>query len=508
MRYYLGLDNGGTMTKAALYTKTGEEIGVAAVETAMFSVSPGFTERDMVEMKDANFEVIRKLLTKTKVDAKDIVGVACCGHGKGLYLWGKNNEPVRAGIISTDNRAWEYPENWKKDGTAKKVFQKTYQQILACQPVSLLAWLKDHEPEIMDDIKWVFECKDYVRFCLTGEPYAEITDYSGANLINLETRGYDEDLLKLFGLSEIRDCLPPIKTSTDICGYITEDVAKETGLISGTPVMGGMFDINACALAVDAAHEDRICMIAGTWSINEYIRKTPVVDGSVALNSIFTLPEYYLIEESSPTSAGNNEWFIKTMLPELKDIAEQEGKSIYDITNAWVKSIPVDEFCPIFLPFLMASNVHPNAKGSFIGMSNYHNRAHMVKGIYEGIAFSHRYHLDKLLASRTDPVSCIRLAGGVAHSDEWIQIFADVMGYPIEVVDIGETGTLGCAMNVAVALGDYDSYETAADNMINVREAVLPIDSNESIYKDRYAVYMKIIDALDPVWTDMQKLID
>ena len=86
-----------------------------------------------------------------------------------------------------------------------------------------------------------------------------------------------------------------------------------------------MFDIDACALAVNVTDEENICMIAGTWSINEYLRKEPVTDGSVLMNSLFCLPEYYLIEESSPTSAGNNEWFIRQLLPELKAAAEGHG---------------------------------------------------------------------------------------------------------------------------------------------------------------------------------------
>ena len=72
-------------------------------------------------------------------------------------------------------------------------------------------------------------------------------------------------------------------------------------------------------------------MIAGTWSINEYVRRMPVMDGSVRMNSLFCLPEYYLIEESSPTSAGNNEWFLQQMLPELRQQAAAEGRSIYEI---------------------------------------------------------------------------------------------------------------------------------------------------------------------------------
>ena len=116
MKYFLGLDNGGTTTKAAIYDREGKEICVASVETKMIVPAPGFVERDMDEMWEANCTVTRNALEKSGIDPADIAGVGICGHGKGLYLWGKDNRPLRNGIISTDNRAWKYTENWRKDG--------------------------------------------------------------------------------------------------------------------------------------------------------------------------------------------------------------------------------------------------------------------------------------------------------------------------------------------------------------------------------------------------------
>ena len=191
MKTYLGIDNGGTVTKAALYSVSGEELGVESVFARVLTPHPGWSERNMDEMKAGNYSVIKKLLDKTGISGDSVAGIACCGHGKGLYLWGKDGKPVRNGIISTDNRAWEYPERWSSDGTSEKVFNKTFQSILSCHPVSLLSWLRDNEPSIIEKTEWIFQCKDFVRFCLTGEARAEITDYSGSNLLNLETRQYE-----------------------------------------------------------------------------------------------------------------------------------------------------------------------------------------------------------------------------------------------------------------------------------------------------------------------------
>lgn len=107
MNYYVGLDNGGTTTKAAIFDAKGKEIATASTATKMLVPQPGFTERDMEEMWEANCLVIREALKKSGAAPADIRCVAVCGHGKGLYLWGKDGRPAYHGIISTDNPGLE-----------------------------------------------------------------------------------------------------------------------------------------------------------------------------------------------------------------------------------------------------------------------------------------------------------------------------------------------------------------------------------------------------------------
>lgn len=508
MRYYLGLDNGGTNTKAALFTPDGTQVAVESVATAALTPAPGFVERDMEDMWRDNCAVIRGVLEKSGVRAEEIAGVGLCGHGKGLYLWGKDGKSARRGILSADNRAWKYPVEWRENGTEGKAFALSCQHVMACQPVSLLAWLRDNEPETVENIRWVFECKDYVRFRLTGEARAEITDYSGSGLMDLHAKSFSKELLALFGIESVWDALPPLCASLDIAGHITPEAAALTGLLPGTPVIGGMFDIDACALAVNVTDETNICMIAGTWSINEYPRRAPITDGSVLMNSLFCLPGYYLIEESSPTSAGNNQWFIDRLLPELKAEAKTAGKSIYDILNDWVDSFAPGDFVPVFLPFLTASNVDPRARAAFVGLNASHSRREMARAVYEGITFSHRYHLDRLMRSRPDRSGTIRLAGGAARSKVWTQMFADVMNMPVETVSAEETGALGCCVAVAAALGDYKDAADAAAHMCRSVSRVLPRPDAAKVYEEKYALYLKTIECLNALWPDMQRFME
>ena len=508
MHYYIGLDNGGTSTKAALFDALGHEIGSCGTATRSIVPKPDYVELDMEEMWEANCTVIKGVLEKTGVDPREIAGLGIAGHGKGLYLWGDDDRPLRRGIPSTDNRAYEYPVRWRSDGTEAAAFEKSCQHILSCHPAALLAWIRDNEPENYKHIKYVFACKDYIRFRLTGTPGAEMTDCSGSALLNLHTADYDPELLALYGLSEIRDALPPLCRAAEICGEVTPAAAAQCGLCPGTPVIGGMFDINACAIASGVLDEEKLCMIAGTWSINEYIRRTPVLDKSVRMNSLFALPGYYLIEESSPTSAGNLEWFIRQLLPELSSKESQEGRSIHALIDEWVEEIPPQEFVPVFLPFLMASNVHPNAKGTFVGMSASHTRKHLVRSIFEDITFCHRYHYEKLIRSRGSAPAVIRLSGGAARAAVWAQMFADVMQVRVETISANETGALGCAIAAAVATGEYPTIEEAAAKMSEVAAVYDPDPALKAVYDRKYAMYVKSIDLLDGLWDDLQTLIE
>ncbi len=495
-KYVIGLDNGGTSTKAAIFDLEGHEIASKGMETRMITPKSGYTERDMEELWQANCACVRGALEKSGVDGKDVLGIAVCGHGKGLYLWGDNDAPIYNGIISTDNRAWEYPEKWHSDGTYERIHDRTCQDIMACQQVCLLAWLKDHDRAVYDRIKYVFSVKDYVRFRLTGEAYCEATDISGSGLMNVRDARFDKDILEAYGIGEMYDKLAPIRYSYENCGRITKEAAVLTGLPEGTIVAGGMFDIDACAVAVDLTIPERMCTIAGTWSINEYIAKQPIMDGTVAMNSLFAIPGYYLVEECSATSSGNMEWYLDHCMENEKI---PEGKSIYDVVNDLVASVDPKDSDLYFLPFLYGSNAHPLAKGSFVGLTMFHSKAHMLRAIYEGVAFSHKTHIEKLLSSRKPP-QAVRMAGGAVNSKLWVQIFADVLNLPIETVKGKELGALGCGMAAAIAAGVYKDYREAAEHMVHTSGIVYPDPEAAAVYQEKYETYRAVSAALDTVW--------
>lgn len=495
MPYLLGIDNGGTMTKAAIFTIDGREVVTSASETPVQSPQEGYFERDMLDMWNTTAMCIRQALRKAGICGNEIAAVGCTGHGKGLYLWGKNDRPVYHAIASTDHRAVDIIRRWNTDGTLDAASKLALQPIIDCQPVALLAWLKEHHPDVLVQVRWIFEAKDYIRFMLTGEARAEVTDYSGTGLMNLNTQSFDKELLSLFGLESLMDCLPPLCLSYDVAGHINAKAAEMTGLCEGTPVCGGMFDIDACAVAMDITRSEQLCTITGTWSINEYPANAPVRSDTSTHNSLFCIPGVYLIEESSPTSAGNLEWFLHNFMKAEKECSIKDGRSFYDEINQLVDQLSPADSNVFYMPFLYGSNTEPALPAGFFGLSGSHSAAHMLRAIYEGVAFSHLWHIEKLLAFRTPPQT-VRMAGGAVNSPVWVQMFADILNMPIETVTTKELGAKGCAMAAAIAAGIYTDYQDAADAMVTISSTIYPRKEYTEIYRKKYQCYKDLLNRL------------
>lgn len=495
-KYLIGVDNGGSDIKCAVFDLEGNELAVAGTQVPMDIPQPGFTERDAEQVWQANARVIREALEKAGISGDSVAGVGLTGYGNGMVLVDEALKPVYPAIVSTDDRAGEYCRRFKENGTERKLFPYTLQTTWSAQPAAMLPWFRDNQPEVLNKTRWVLSMKDFIRLRLTNAIAGEITDASSGCLVNLDTRNYDPCLFEILGIEDCYEKMPPILESTEVSGYITEEAAEQTGLAAGIPVAAGYFDIDANALASGVLSGDELCLIAGTWSINEYLSKDVPRDIDHKQNTVTLsyLKDYYIMEDSTPTSASNFNWFIRTLL--RPDRADVPIGQIYEECNRLVASIEPEDSQVIFVPYLFGSATHPDAQAAFLNLASGDDRGAMLRAVYEGVVFSsthHVYNLKRPIESYTKA----RLSGGVSNSEVWSQMMSDVLQIPIETLEGDEPGTKGAAMGAGVACGIFQDLEEAVEHMVHIGKTYLPRAEYGPVYAKKYKRYEAALQAVD-----------
>ena len=448
---------------------------------------------------------IREVLAKSGAKPGEIAGIGNTGHGNGVYLLDKQGRPLRNGIQSMNSRASDVVARWNQHDLHEQVFPFTLQSFWPAQPNALLVWLKENEPQNYERIGAVLMVKDYIKYRLTGEITGDYTDMSGANLMDVRKKSYSKELMALYNLSDVYDALPPLCYSSEIAGRVTPAAAEETGLVVGTPVVGGLFDVDASAIGSGVVNANHACLVMGSWSINEIITRDPIVDPTIFMTTIFADADWFITIEGSATSATNLEWFVNQCCGDERIEAKQRGISVYEICSEEVASIPAGSTNIIFHPFLYGSNVQPTARAGFYGVAGWHTRAHLLRALYEGVVFGHLSHVEKLRAAGGQ-FNAARLAGGGSRSKVWSQMFADTIQVPMEVPDGNELGARGAAISAGIGAGIYTNYLEAVQEAVTVIRVHEPDLTNTPHYLARYAEYQRLVDVMREPWEALSRL--
>lgn len=486
MNYYIGIDSGGTFMKAVLFDAKGEQHGMARVSASVINQKQGWVERDLDALWNDAVTVIKQLLNKAGVRPSDIKGISISAQGKGVYLLDKKGNNLGCGIMSSDSRSLPIVRNWLDEGIIKDLYPKTLQTLWTGHPVSIIRWIKDNQPERYEQIGSIMMAHDYLRYRFTGEIGAEITNMSESNFFNANTGAYDKQLLKMFGVEEIWDALPPLLNSQHKAGEISETVARETGLSAGTAVFGGLFDVVSTAICSGInSKEHTLNYVMGTWSVTSGITSQITQMDYNFVYGHHAVEHEYIIHEASPTSAGNYEWF--------SDYLGDNGNLNHAENQRLVEALLPAESSVYFVPFLYGSNQGLGLKSGFYGLQSHHNKGHVIQAIWEGILFCHNIHLERMRIRFPD-ASVLKVTGGPASSPVWMQMLADLTGMAVEIPEVNETGALGAAMIAMIGAGEFRSLEECRDSMEIRSSRVYPNPDNYQRYQKKYLNYRRLVE--------------
>lgn len=499
----LGIDNGLTVTKAVVFDADGTVLAVARRRVPQIIPRPHHVERDMSALWVATAEAISEALAKSG-RAADIAAVAATAHGDGIYLLDDALAPLGHGILSLDSRAAQVVAGWEADGTAQAALARTGQMPHASAPAAVLEWLRRNEPERFSRIGHVLACKDWLRYCLTGQIGTDLTEAS-TSFTDVHTQGYDADILSLFGLQSLACGLPQVARPDEVVGHITATAAGLTGLRAGTPVVAGLHDVTASALGIGGHGLGQIAIVAGTYSINETVSQAPKTDARWFCRNGLRLGEWNNMA-ISPASAANYDWFLDRLCATDRASAEAEGGLIHDQIGQEVQVALDRPSTLLFHPYLYGSPHGAGASGGFLGLRGWHDRADLLRAVIEGIAFNHRVHVDALRDGFNPAVA--RLTGGISRNPVFAQIFADVLAMPVSVSQTEEAAAWGAALCAGSGVGLFASPIADPRDLAVLGQTYHPDPARSADMARRYALHCDIAASLAPLWPRIESLAE
>jgi len=439
----------------------------------------------MHEVWSAVVRVVRAALERA--GAVRIVGVGVTGQGDGAWLVDGAGEPLGPAVLWLDARAAPRVRSWQSDGRAALVRRHTGSAVFSGALPVLLDELAEREPERLARVRRQLNCKDWIRYRLTGVIATDASEASRTYL-DVRTGSYSEELLAGLAHQRYRALLPPVLAAGEVAGTVLPGVAMSLALPEGVPVVTGLVDTAAAGAGLGCLYPGSTYAIVGTTAFVGTVRAALTLPDTVAAITLATGTNNHVIECLAPMAGTPNlDWARASLGGWGGGRAEAEREAIE--ANPGAGGV-------LYLPYAAdggerAPFVDANASAAWLGTTVRTTRGELLRAVYEGLAMSLRECMDML-----NPSGPVRLCGGGATSALLCQILADVTGRTIDRSDIEEVGAHGVAALAATHAG------LALEHWAAGSHSYLPDPALARFYAERFAAFVRVRDAIRPHWRE------
>ena len=483
-------------TRALVIDKYGHVLASGTEEHAHFaSPQPGWAEQDPRDWWRAAGLAVRKALQSGSVSADSISCVGFSGQMHGAVLLDPSDEVIRPSLIWCDQRTEKQTRELTQNLGRDRLIALTSNPAMTNFTLTKFLWVREQEPQNWQRVRKVMLPKDYVRFRLTGESAIDVADASGTLLLDVAKREWSSEILAATHID--RQLLPALFESQQVCGKISAEGARATGLAAGTPVVAGAGDQAAGAVGIGITQPGTVSATIGTSGVVFAATDRPALDPRGRLHTFcHAIPERWHVMGVTQAAGLSLRWFRDQF-----GAAQSDGGDPYDRLSEEAARVPAGCDGLFWAPYLMGErtpHLDPNARAAFIGLTASHTRAHLVRAILEGVAYSLKDTFEILEEIRV-PTQRVRLGGGGARSPLWRQIQADVYGHDVEILAAEEGAAYGAAILAGVGAGTWASVDQASEAIVRVANRVSRDRQASAVMQRGYQVYRKIYPALQSV---------
>ena len=492
MKYFIGADLGTSSLKLILTDAEGKIINSVTKDYSVSYPKSGWSEQNAEDWWTA-FKLGLPDLIKD-INGEEIAGIGVAGQMHGLVILDEADNVIRPVILWNDGRTWKETEYLNTVIGKDALSENTANIAFAGFTAPKILWIKENEPENFEKISKIMLPKDYLNYLLTGVHACDYSDASGMLLLDVKNKCWSEKMLEICSVKI--EQMPQLFESYDVIGTVLPEIASELGISSKAIVVAGAGDNAAAAVGTATTGEGKCNISLGTSGTIFVSSEKFGVDKFNALHSFAHADGGFHLMGCILSAASCHKWLCDKVLSE-KDYGLLENEID---TNLLGKN---ELF---FLPYLMGERSPINdtdATGMFIGLRPDTSRSQMLLAVLEGVSFAIRDNIEIAKSLGIDiKASC--LCGGGARSKLWRKILANVLNIQLNIPVAEEGPGYGTAILSMVGAGEYASVSKAAEELVGIKEKVLPEESLVALYEERYQKFRLIYPTVKELYKNLK----
>jgi xylulokinase len=477
----LGIDIGTSSIKVSVVDAQSQErivsVSYPETETEITSKQPGWAEQNPDTWWQHTQQAILKANSTKKYDPTDIAAIGISYQMHGLVVVDKDNNVLRESIIWCDSRAVEIGNKaFDAIGPSKSL------QHLLNSPgnftASKLAWVKQNEPAVYNQIYKVMLPGDYIALQLTGSSTTSISALSEGVFWDFVNNELSKDVFGYYGFNE--SFIPTIKDVFSEHGILSATNAATLGLKAGIPVSYKAGDQPNNALSLNVLEAGEVAATAGTSGVIYGVSDELTFDPQSRINSFAHVNHTEAQKRIGVLLCINGTGILNRW------VKNTTGNQSYQQMNEAAATVSIGSNGLFVLPFgngaeRMLENKIAGAHVQQLDF-NIHTNAHLFRASQEGIAFAFRYGLDIMRENKMNP-SIIRAGrANMFLSDVFTKAFVNTLNIPVELHNCD--GSVGAALGAGIGAGIYKHPKEAFSNAIPL--AVIEPDSTVQQYNALY----------------------
>lgn len=481
MQYLIGVDIGTQGTKAAMFDENCQAVAESFVPSNLLFPEKDAVEQDPGELYSSCTQAIARLMEQSNVPKADVAGLALGGQMAGIMGIGARGEAVTPYDSWLDMRCGAYRQKFLDYGE-EEVIRLTGAPVTYAHGPKIL-WWQAERPEIYKRIARFVPPAPYcaMRLCGLGaeQAFTDKTYLHFYGFSDTKNKAWSKELTHGLGVSE--GMFPRILEPGELVGALTKEAAQSCGLLEGTRVAAGCGDTAASLFGAGVVRKGEAFDVAGTASafatavdvyepdtLNKTIMFAPaVVDGLYA-------PMAYI---------GGGGMCLKWLRDDVL-----AGAVDYKVLDEEAMGVPPGSegllFCPHF-----SGRTCPNEtgiRGSYVGLSWMHKRAHLFRAVMESIAYEYKLYQSIIASLTRQHFSRVITVGGGAKSALFRSIKADVLGAPVTTINRSDTGVLGLAIIAGHGVGLFKELTAPLKTAIQALDTTRPDERTHKAY-EKYA---------------------